>query len=432
MTGRHPGRPRRVVSPGAALCLLLVLPLLLCGWLAGHPGAGPASPQLVAVTKMATTASPPPQPTPTSRAIWPPTFPTIPAATPTATATATASSPATAPGSVAATPSASATATASPSAGPSDGTDVDTGPGQDKPGFFDVTGRVKAAIDGWMADLVTSALNPTLRLLGRTLLSTPDLTGDQRIQQLWTGSQIAANSVFVLFILAGGALVMTGESLNSEQTRYTLKEVAPRLLVAIVAANVSLQLIAPMIEFANAFTSAVIGNGLDPAATGQRLTQILVQAIVSGPMFLRVMGIVTAVLAVIVVLSYILRVTATILLIVSAPLFLMCHALAVTNPAARFWWRAFGGCLGIQLGQGITLLTAMRLFFTPSGSAIFGLPDSAGLINVLVATCMLWILARIPFWVSKAVFSGGRSSVVGIVRSVILLRGLRTVGILRR
>jgi hypothetical protein len=108
--------------------------------------------------------------------------------------------------------------------------------------------------------------------------------------------------------------------------------VGPRLLVAFVAANVSLQLIAPMIEFANAFTSAVVGNGLDPAATGQRLTQILVQAIVSGPMFLRVMGIVTAVLAVIVILSYILRVTATILLIVAAPLFLMCHALAVTNP----------------------------------------------------------------------------------------------------
>jgi len=424
MTGRPPRLPRRASSPGTALCLLLILPLLLvCGRSADHPGAGaPTSAQLVAVSNAAPTTGP----TPTSPTRWTPTLPTF----STATATATASSSATAPGTVTATPSAT-TPTASPSASPSDGAGEDTGSGQDKPGFFDVTGRVKAAIDGWMADLVTSALNPTLRLLGRTLLSTPDLTGDQRIQQLWTGSQIAANSVFVLFIVAGGVLIMAGESLHSEQTRYTLKEVGPRLLVAFVAANVSLQLIAPMIEFANAFTTAVVGNGLDPAAAGQRLTEILVGAIVSGPMFLRVMGIVTAVLAVIVVLSYILRVTVTILLIVSAPLFLMCHALAVTNPAARFWWRALAGCLAIQLGQGITLLTAMRLFFTPTGSSIFGLPDSASLINVLVATCMLWILARIPFWVSKAVFSRGRSSVVGIVRSVILVRGLRAVGIVR-
>jgi hypothetical protein len=58
----------------------------------------------------------------------------------------------------------------------SPGTNVPAGAGSSF-GFFDVTCHVTSAINSWFRDLVTSALNPILGLLGRTVLVTPDITG---------------------------------------------------------------------------------------------------------------------------------------------------------------------------------------------------------------------------------------------------------------
>ena len=67
---------------------------------------------------------------------------------------------------------------------PGSGGSVDGG-SQPSPGLFDITGHIEAAIDSWFADLVTSALNPVLDLLGHTLLATPDVTNQSRVGELW-------------------------------------------------------------------------------------------------------------------------------------------------------------------------------------------------------------------------------------------------------
>jgi hypothetical protein len=58
------------------------------------------------------------------------------------------------------------------------------------------------------------------------------------------------------------------------------------------------------------------------------------------------------------------------------------------------------------------LVCALRVFFTPDGPATLGLPVS-GLVDLLVAICLLWVMVRIPAWVSKAVFGPGRASALG-------------------
>ena len=180
-------------------------------------------------------------------------------------------------------------------------------------------------------------------------------------------------------------------------------------------------------------TGALIGDGLDPESTGERLTQLLTGSIHDGGSFLLLLGLVTAVLAIVVVLTAIVRITVLILLTAGAPLFLICHASPVTESIAILWWRAMAGCLLIQLAQAATLLAAMRIFLTPEGFGLFGAPTgSSGVISLLVAACLLWILARIPTWVFRMVFRARRSTVVGIVRAVVITRGLRTVGVLRR
>src|SRR6476646_10331989 len=75
-----------------------------------------------------------------------------------------------------------------------------SGPGQDEPdkqdpGFFDIPGQIEKAIDTWFGHLVKQALEPVLKLLGTTLLASPNLT-DGRIVQIWDGVLITANTAY--------------------------------------------------------------------------------------------------------------------------------------------------------------------------------------------------------------------------------------------
>lgn len=60
--------------------------------------------------------------------------------------------------------------------------------------------------------------------------------------------------------------------------------------------------------------------------------------------------------------TYVVRVALTVILIAGAPLALMGHALPQTDGIARWWWKAFGGVLAIQIAQSLALVTAIRLF----------------------------------------------------------------------
>jgi hypothetical protein len=415
-------RPRPRVRARRRLPWLLAGIALLLVWClpatpTPRPGTHAATIVTVADATRAPRAAPTPGPGPN------PVAPTPPGPTTTPT-------PSPSPGPTTATPSPTPDPAPGPSPSPpatsAGGGSGDSGGGV---GWFDITGRVKTAIDSWLAGLVTSALNPVLDLMGRTVLATPDVTGTPRVRQLWQGSLVPADTLFVLLVLAGGVLVMTHETL---QVRYSIREIAPRIAVGAVAANASLELAGKGIEFANALTLAVVGPGLDPTAAAQRMTQLLVGSVRDGGSFLALMGLVTVVLALVLLVTYLARVALTVLLVAAAPLMLACHALPATEAIAQLWWKAMAACLGVQVGQGMAFLVALRLFFTPAGLDLLGMPtDSGGVVNLLVAVCLFYLLARIPAWVSRMVFtSHRRSTVAGVVRSVVIVKTLGAVGLL--
>ena len=68
----------------------------------------------------------------------------------------------------------------SPSGGGGSGGSV-SGGGESHPAFWDIPGQIKKAIDDWFRHLVTDALNPALELVGKTLLSTPQVVGAGRV-----------------------------------------------------------------------------------------------------------------------------------------------------------------------------------------------------------------------------------------------------------
>jgi hypothetical protein len=135
-------------------------------------------------------------------------------------------------------PEVSVTSTPTPSPTPSAGPSPDEDfPEPDKPGFFDVVGKVRYAIGQFFSNLVTSALRPVFDFLGRTVFSTPPLADNDRIVQLWGFSLAIADSLLLLLLLIGAGLVTVGGGLGSQ---LTAKELLPRLVVAAIAANVSL------------------------------------------------------------------------------------------------------------------------------------------------------------------------------------------------
>ncbi len=289
-----------------------------------------------------------------------------------------------------------------------------------------VVNAVTKAINAFFGGLVTDALNPLLTLLGKTLLTTPDPSALPRVEQLWENSRQIAVAVYALIILAAGILVMAYETL---QTRQGIKEIAPRLVVGFITANMSLLLAGKAVSFANALSTGLLGQGVDARSAAGTLTSLVLNAVTNGGIFLSLIGIALACVLLALLVGYVIRVALTVILIAGAPLALMCHALPQTEGIARWWWRAFAGVLAIQITQSLTLVAAMEVFLTPGGFTFFG-PTTDGLVNVIVTFALLYILHKIPFWILHSVqVGGGRSMLGGAVKGFIAYKTLGLMGL---
>jgi len=284
------------------------------------------------------------------------------------------------------------------------------------------------AIDSWFADLVKSAINPLFALLGQTLLSTPQIGGFSTVHDLWTGSLVIADTCYVLLVLAGGLIVMGHQSV---QVSYAVKDIAPRLVVGFLAANLSLLLTGKAIAFADGMSAALAGQGLNPAAAGAMLRSLIERILGEGGMFFILLAGFAIALVLVLAIIYVARLMLTVVLVAMAPLALACHALPQTEGIARWWWRAFAGILAIQSAQALVLVAAMRVFFTEQWAPlIVGRLGDAGTATFegVQLLCLLYILVRIPSWIYRRVWSaGGRSPLRSAARFVFAAAVLRRV-----
>ncbi len=286
--------------------------------------------------------------------------------------------------------------------------------GEAECGITDIGGCIANAINGIFRDLVNAALSPILELLGRTALSTPTIDSLPGIGELWNNSFELVVAAYGLFVLVGGIVVMSHESI---QARYSIKEIGPRIPVAFLASALSLFFADKFIQLANALTLGVLGGGADPPSLGDTLSEA-VAGIQSGGLFIILVGLVLVVVGLGLLIVYVVRIVITLILIISAPLFLMCHALPHTDPLARWWWKAITAVLGIQVAQALVLITAVRTFLS-GGVHLFGSTLSA-LGTLVAAIALFFILFKIPFWLLSAVKVGsGRSFLGGLARAYV-------------
>ncbi|WP_157106254.1 hypothetical protein [Nocardia sienata] len=388
-------RPQPVHTATAAVAVLIAILVGVTG--AGGAAAQPAPPTMPVTPTPATPAPPtpvPPTTTPPSRWVTPPSTTT--------------------PGPVSPTP----TEPGAPSPVPGGSS------GSAECGVTDINGCVENAIDGFFQRIVESALNPLLDLLSKTLLTTPEPGEIPQIGVLWNQSWQIVTALYVLVVMAAGVLLMMRETV---QTQWSIRELAPRLVVGFVAGALSMVIATAAIGFANALAHAVAGGGVDSDSAAGALAELAVTSDQSRG-FALLLFLALVVMLVVLLISYVVRVTITILLVVAAPLALMCHALPGLDGVARWWWRSFAACLGIQVVQSLTLVTVLRVLLTPGGWHLFG-PDANEIVNMIVALALMFVLIKTPFWLLSVLKIGqGRSFVGSIVRGLL---AYKTLGLLK-
>jgi hypothetical protein len=270
-------------------------------------------------------------------------------------------------------------------------------PKRDDPAPWDLSGQARKAINEWLAGIITSALRQTFDLLTGSVALTPTVGQPGRVRELWTGCLALANSLLVLLLVLAGGLLMSHETV---QTRYYLKEIMPRGVVAVLFTNLSLMLCDQAIRLTNALAVAFLGTGVGPGG-GQfadRLREVTERSVEQGGDVLLVVGLMVAILAVALLLCWVLRMAMIVLLVVASPLALASHALPGVDGIAALWWRAFAACLGIQLTQALTLAAAVRVFFSSDGPAMLGLRGEHTAVDLMVVGGLLCLLVAIPVW----------------------------------
>lgn len=299
------------------------------------------------------------------------------------------------------------------------------GAGAGECGVSNISGCVAKAIDGFFGRLVDSALNPLLELVSHTLLTTPEPGDLPQVGMLWTQSWQLMLALYGLVVTAAGVLLMVRETL---QTRWSWRELIPRLVVGFLAAAMSMVTATTAIGFANALAQSLAGDGVDSDSAAAALTQLASTGGTAPGTFTILLLVALVVLLVVLLVAYVVRVAVTVILVVSAPLALMCHALPGLEAVARWWWRSFAACLAIQVVQSLTLVTVLRVFLTPGGWNFFG-PTGGGIVDLIVALALMGVLIKTPFWLLSVLRIGhGRTLVGSLARSYVVYK---TFGLLK-
>jgi hypothetical protein len=200
--------------------------------------------------------------------------------------------------------------------------------------------------------------------------------------------------------VAGGLVLMGYETL---QTSYAIKDIAPRLVTGFILANTSGELTSKAIDFANALSGGLIGPGVNMATAMNSLEQRINAHTDHEGDFMFAIYFVAAILAVVLAALYALRVT--LVLVVAAPLMLATHALPQTEGLARLWRRAMSGVLEIQVAQALVFTVLTTVMFTVGGPE--SLAGAGPLWDMLLMICLLYVMIRIPAWISQQVLTGG-------------------------
>lgn len=288
----------------------------------------------------------------------------------------------------------------------------------------------------WLAGLLLDCLNGLITAITHALLITPDVTSLPQVQALTGRSIWVVDTVFVLVFVAAGVLTMVAG--GDERARYTAKDLLPRCVVGFVTAHFSQLIAGTLIQFANAFTTALTAQDFkgDRALDAVKTHLMAARDQTAGLLFVVCLAIIVFLLAA-TACSVIVRFAVALVLTALAPIALACHALPQTDGVARLWWRSYVAMLAIPVVQAFVLFAGQwMLLDTGTVLPLLGLPvEPGGVLNLFVVMVLLWTTVKVPALMRRYAThgAGGRGNALGaVVRVVVvqqLTRGLRIPGL---
>jgi hypothetical protein len=258
---------------------------------------------------------------------------------------------------------------------------------------WDLPGQVAQAINAWLTSVAQNGLDLALGAIQNLLTATPHFDQVREVSQLWNLMRGIADGFLVVIALIGGILVMVSSTAG---TRYTVKLIVSRLLLAALLANLSLSTFAMAVDLNNALNAALLGDVLRSHAFLTGLQGHVVAAGLQGPVF-ALLSLIAALLLLALVVIYVARTALLILAVIASPLALICYALPQTEGVTWAWWRVTAAAFLLQPVNALLLGIAGRVFFS-SGIA-WGLDPTSLVIGPLIAIVLLYLLIRTPWWI---------------------------------
>ena len=185
----------------------------------------------------------------------------------------------------------------------------------------------------WLAAFVADSLNAIWALLAATLFHLPDVTGLPQVAAVSARALAVVNTAFVLAIMTVGIVVMTRHTV---QAQYGAAELAPRLVIGLVAANFATEICRAIITTANAVVEALTGDGIASTASLSQLLRVVTGAL-SDPaaaLLTTLVALIIVILLALLLVGWIARFAALIVTVGVAPAALACHALPWTEAIA--------------------------------------------------------------------------------------------------
>ncbi|WP_233220172.1 conjugal transfer protein TrbL family protein [Micromonospora sp. RP3T] len=285
----------------------------------------------------------------------------------------------------------------------------------------------------WLAERVIDLLGGLLAFLTSWIFVSPDVTGLPQVQSIAERSALVVDACFVLAIVAAGAAVMLGDSV---ETRYTVKQLVPRLVVGFVLSAFAVPLTGVLIEVANALTTSLAGVDA-PTTEAVTFVKARLASAMGDPssgLLMLIIGLLIVVLMFLLVGGWLTRIAALVVLAGVAPVALACHATPWTEGAAKLWWRSVLSCLATPTLQAVTFSAGINLVIDPQANLpiLLGLPGSDTL-NLLLVVVVLGMTVKIPSLVRRFTGQQGRSvGIGGVVLRTVALQGMaRRLGGLR-
>lgn len=254
---------------------------------------------------------------------------------------------------------------------------------------MDLGSQVAEAINAWLASAASQILGPALSGAGELLIRTPAFDTLAPVRQSWGVVRAVADGLFVVAWLVAGVLVMGS---GGADARYTAKTLVPRVALAAILANASLEICGALIHLNNALVSALLG----PMSTGTALTRLadlLGEGNVAKDLVAVIVGLAAAAIALLLIIVFVGRALVLLVATVLAPLALAAYALPQTAELAQLWIRVFAALLFVQAVQAVLLDIGLTLV---ANTGWLGDPVS-GLTTSLVVVTLLYLLLRLPF-----------------------------------